>query len=116
MQCLWKKPQWLSSAGMHQCTNMQIRSLSTESLYKQSMPCTLHDQKNVDTWILHPYVIAERLVPKRWALICCYNSLHYSGKTLYKILQPGYRDLLSFSHKRISEVRHGCWAARSHGS
>ncbi len=63
--------------------------------------------KYVDTWTLNPYVIAEHLILKPCALICCYNSLHFSGKAFHS------RDLLPFSHKSIIEVHHWCWLMRS---
>lgn len=37
---------------------------------------------------------------------CCYNNLHSSRKAFHKILDPGCRDLLPFSHRSINEVRH----------
>ncbi len=49
-------------------------------------------------------VTVEHLIPKPWALICCCTSLHSSGQALHKTLDPRCRDLLSFSHKSISEV------------
>ena len=62
------------------------------------------------------HLLVEHLIPKSWALIwswslvCCYNSLHSSGKDLHLILEHCCRDLLPFSHKSISEVGHWCWA------
>lgn len=70
---------------------------------RKSVP---QDQKYVDTPILHPYVIVEHLFPKPWALICCYNGLHSSGKTFKQILELACRDLLPFRHKSISVVGH----------
>ena len=69
---------------------------------------TLHDQKYVDTWTS----------PKSWALIwnwshlCCYNSLHSSGKDFHYMLENWWRDLLPCSHERVSEAGHWCWVFR----
>ncbi len=49
---------------------------------------------------------------KPQGLICCYTSIHSTGKSYHHILEPGRRDLLPFSHKSICEVRHWCWAIR----
>ncbi|KAK6314285.1 hypothetical protein J4Q44_G00157440 [Coregonus suidteri] len=67
---------------------------------------------NLDT--LHEkvcgYLLVEHLIPKSWALIwswsplCCYNSLHSSGKAFHYMLEPCCRDLLQFSHKNKCEV------------
>lgn len=56
--------------------------------------------------------IVWHLIPKPLALICCYGSLHSSEKALHKILEPGYRDFLQFSHKCVSEVHRWCCAIR----
>lgn len=56
--------------------------------------------------------IVRHLIPKPLALICCYGSLHSSEKALHKILEPGYRHFLQFSHKCVSEVRRWCCAIR----
>ena len=41
--------------------------------------------------------------------VCCYNSLHSSGKASNQMLEQCCRNWLPFSHKSISEVGHGCW-------
>ena len=54
----------------------------------------------------------EHLIPKSWVLICswsplcCYNSLHSSGKAFHKMLKHCCGDLLLFNHKSISEIGH----------
>jgi hypothetical protein len=56
-------------------------------------------------------LLVKHLIPKSWALIwswsplCCYNSLHSSGKVFHYMLERCCGDLLPFSHKRI--VRSG---------
>lgn len=39
-------------------------------------------------------------------LILCFNSFHSPEKTLHRISNPGWRDLFTFSHKRISVAQH----------
>lgn len=36
-------------------------------------------------------MIVEYLSPKPWALICCFNSFHPSGKVLHNIIESGYK-------------------------
>ena len=58
------------------------------------------------------HLLILHLIPKSWALIwslsllCCYNSLHSSGKAFHEMLEHCCGDLLPFSHKSIFEVRH----------
>lgn len=73
-------------------------------LYK-ACSCT-HGQKFVDTGTLYPHGIAEHLIPK--VFICCYKSLYSSEKAFHKILEPSCRNLLSFSHKCVSDFGHWC--------
>lgn len=47
---------------------------------------------------------------KPCVLICCFDSLHSSGKTVQQISKSGCRDFLPLSHKSISKDRHWCWA------
>ena len=44
--------------------------------------------------------------------ICCYNSLHSSGKAFHQMLEHWKQVPAAFSHKSISEVGHRCWAIR----
>ena len=61
----------------------------------------LHGQKYQHLNI--QYVIVEHLIPKPWAIICCYNSLHSSGFRLSN------RCWNLLNHKSLSEVQHWCW-------
>ena len=62
------------------------------------------------------HLLVEHLIPKSWALIWSwFHSLH--AITAYTLLRRrstrcwniAEGDLLPFSHKSISEVRHWCW-------
>lgn len=58
------------------------------------------------TWLLNMSFVKPRI------LICCYYSLHFSGKVFLKILEAGWKDFLPFSHKSMSEIGHWCRAIR----
>lgn len=59
--------------------------------------CTRCFQRFVDNLVIAPI---------------CNNSLYYYVKAVHQILKPGCGDLLWYSHKSISEVRHWCWLIR----
>lgn len=52
------------------------------------------------------------IAPKPRELICCYNSLRSSGETYCQTSELGCRNLLTSSHKNISEFGHWWWAIR----
>ncbi len=48
--------------------------------------------QNTHIWWLNMYIY---VIPKPRRILCCCNSLHYSGKAFHKIFEPGCRNLLS---------------------
>jgi hypothetical protein len=80
---------------------------------------TLSTVMKYTTWpTVCGHLLPEHLIPKTraliwsWSPLCCYNSLQPFGKPFYEMLEHCCKDLLLFSHKSISEVRHWCWAIR----
>lgn len=61
-----------------------------------SIFCTIFGQKWVSFWTINPSLIAEQLILKPRALICC---LYYSWKVIYKDLEPGFEELLQINEK-----------------
>ncbi len=54
-------------------------------------------------WTSEHILFVLYLFPEAWALICCHNSSHSSGKAYWDFFLPGCKDFPPFSHMNMSE-------------
>jgi hypothetical protein len=96
------------------CTEFQRNKLSALETWDQHFTCCVYIfvQHTYTTWLkVSGHLLVEHLIPKSWALIwswsplCCYNSLHFSGKAFHKTLEHYSRDLFHSATRAL--VRSG---------